>query len=138
MKVCDRNFTTVSEFSATLTNNHVIVISLHTSLKELEDEINNPDSILNRTGAGKKKEVTLLVKNCERVLQQLNKKLIKYKSLGTASKRTFDRLRWSAENLQEIREKILAYTSSLTLFLTTLGTGSLGRIEKKLETHAPK
>jgi hypothetical protein len=106
---------------------------LHTAIKELEDEIENPDSILNRTGAGKKSELGLLVKNCNGVLQQLNKKLIKYKSLGSASKRTWDRLRWGAENLQEIREKLLAHTSSLTLFLTTLGTGSLGRIEKKLD-----
>ena len=67
------------------------------------------------------------------MLQQLNKKLIKYKSLGSATRRTWDRLKWSAENLQEIREKLLAHTSTLTLFLTTLGTGSLGRIEKKLD-----
>lgn len=106
---------------------------MHTALKELEDEIENPDSILNRTGAGKKAELGLLVKNCTGVLQQLNKLLTKYKSLGTTSKRTWDRLRWGAENLQDIREKLLTHTSSLTLFLTTLGTGSLGRIEKKLD-----
>jgi hypothetical protein len=109
------------------------VISLHTVLKELEDETNNPDSILNRTGAGKKKELSILTKNCNSVLQQLNKLLIKYKSLGSTRQRTWDRLKWGKENLQEIREKILTHTSSLTLFLTTLGTGSLGRIEKKLD-----
>ena len=117
--------TTRSESSA--------VIALHTAIKELEDEIENPDSILNRTGAGKKAELGILVKNCAGVLQQLNKLLTKYKSLGTTTKRTWDRLRWGAENLQDIREKLLTHTSSLTLFLTTLGTGSLGRIEKKLD-----
>jgi hypothetical protein len=66
------------------------------------------------------------------VLRQLNQLLIKYKSLGTRSKRTWDRVRFGAENLQEIRDKLTVHTSSLTLFLTTLGTGSLGRIEKKL------
>ena len=110
-----------------------VVVALHTAIKELEDEIENPDSILNRTGAGKKDELGLLVKNCMGVLQQLNKLLIKYKSLGTTSKRAWDRLRWGTENLQEIREKLMMHTSSLTLFLTTLGTGSLGRIEKKLD-----
>jgi DnaJ family protein B protein 4 len=109
------------------------VISLHTALKELEDEIENPDSIFNRTGAGKRKELGILVQNCKGVLQQLNKLLTKYKSLGTGSKRAWDRLRWGTENLAEIREKIMSHTSSLTLFLTTLGTGSLGRIEKKLD-----
>jgi hypothetical protein len=111
----------------------VTVISLHTAIKELEDEIENPDSIFNRTGAGKKKELGVLVQNCNGVLQRLNKLLIKYKSLGTGSKRAWDRLRWGTENLAEIREKIMSHTSSLNLFLTTLGTGSLGRIEKKLD-----
>lgn len=73
------------------------------------------------------------MQNCNGVLQQLSKLLIKYKSLGTASKKAWDRLRFGTENLQEIREKIMNHTSSLTLFLTTLGTGSLGRIEKKLD-----
>jgi hypothetical protein len=67
------------------------------------------------------------------VLQQLNKLLIKYQSLGSTRQRTWDRLKWGKENLQEMREKILTHTSSLNLFLATLGTGSLGRIEKKLD-----
>ena len=111
----------------------LIVISLHTVLKQLDDEFENPDSILNRTGASKSKELGLLAQSCNGALQQLNKLLIKYKSLGTKSKRAWDLLRWVTENLTEIREKIISHTSSLTLCLTTLGTGSLGRIEKKLD-----
>jgi hypothetical protein len=109
------------------------VIALHTVLKELEDELENPDSILNRSGASKASELNLLVRNCRSVLQNLNKLLIKYKSLGTSSKKTWDRIQFGTENLSEIREKLMSHTSSLTLFLTTLGTGSLGRIEKKLD-----
>jgi hypothetical protein len=112
------------------------VIALHTAIKELEDEVENPDSILNRTdhtGASKLSELELLVKNCKGALQQLNKLLIKYNSLGTSSRRTFDVLRFGAENLSEIREKLMTHTSSLALFLTTLGTGSLGRVERKLD-----
>jgi hypothetical protein len=89
--------------------------------------------MFNRSGVGKKKELTMLVKNCNGVLQQLNNLLTKYESLGTTSKRTWDRLKRGTENLSEIREKIMSHTSSMTLFLTTLGTGSLGRIEKKLD-----
>jgi hypothetical protein len=111
------------------------VISLHTAIKELQDEAENPDSIFNRTGARKKKELAALVQNCNGVLQRLYNLLIKYKSLGTGSKQTWDRLRWGTEqdNLTGIREKLMNHTSSLTLFLTTLGAGSLGRIEKKLD-----
>jgi hypothetical protein len=74
-----------------------------------------------------------MVRNCMAVLQQLYKLLVKYKSLGTPSKRTWDRVGFGIEKLQEIREKLMMHTSSLTLYLTTLGTGSLGRIEKKLD-----
>jgi hypothetical protein len=109
------------------------VIALHTAIKELQDEIENPDSILNHSNAGKRNELGVLLRNCSSVLQQLNKLLIKYKSLGTTSKRTWDRLMWGKENLAEIREKLMMHTSTLTLFLTTLGTRSLGRIEKKLD-----
>jgi hypothetical protein len=109
------------------------VIALHTVLKELEDELENPDSILNRSGASKASELNILVRNCRSVLQSLNKLLIRYKSLGTSSKKTWDRVQFGTENLSDIREKLMSHTSSLTLFLTTLGTGSLGRIEKKLD-----
>jgi len=40
------------------------VNSLCTAIKELTDEIDNPDSILNRTGASKKKELIRQGKNC--------------------------------------------------------------------------
>ena len=86
------------------TNICPLVIALWTAIKELEDEMENPDSILNRTGAVKKNELGIMVKNCSEVLQQLNTLLVKYKSLGTTSKRTWNRLRWGPENLQDIRE----------------------------------
>ncbi len=106
---------------------------MHTATKELEDEIESPDSIFNRTGAGKKTEQWLLIRNCNSVLKKVNNLLIKYKSLGTGSKKTWDRLKWGSVDLSGIRENLMAHTSSLTLFLTTLRIGSLGRIEKKLD-----
>jgi hypothetical protein len=53
---------------------------LHTAIKELQDEIENPDSILNRTDAGKKVELGVLVKNCSGALEQLNQ--LSRKDLG--------------------------------------------------------
>lgn len=81
----------------------------------------------------KKGEIYVLVHNCNAVLQQLSKLVAKYKSLGTNRKRTWDSVRFRSENLQDMREKLMMHTSSLTLFLATLGTSSLGRIEKKLD-----
>lgn len=110
-----------------------VVIALHTVLKELEDEVDNPDSVFNRTGAVKKQELGLLGENCQSVLLSLNKLLIKHGSLGTDSKRTWDRIKFAAGNLQDIRNDLMVHKSYLTLYLTTLNTGSLGRIEKKLD-----
>ena len=110
-----------------------VVIALHTVLKELEDEVDNPDSVFNRTGAVKRQELGLLGENCQSVLLSLNKLLIKHGSLGTDSKRTWDRIKFAAGNLQDIRNDLMVHKSYLTLYLTTLNTGSLGRIEKKLD-----
>ena len=57
-----------SSQSESSTDECAIVIALHTAIKELEDEIENPNSILNRTGANKKTELGILVKNCNGVL----------------------------------------------------------------------
>lgn len=74
-----------------------------------------------------------LVRHCQTVLQQLQRLVTKYKSLGTNHKRTWDRVKFGTEGLQDIREKLTFHTSAIQLFLTTLGTGSLSRIESKLE-----
>lgn len=67
------------------------------------------------------------------VLLQLQRLVTRYKSLGTNQKRTWDRIKFGTEGIHDIREKLTFHTSAIQLFLNTLGTGSLGRIEKKLE-----
>lgn len=108
------------------------VYALHAALKELQEEIDHPDSIFSRSDA-RKKELTEVVQNCHSILQRLDNLLKKYTFDGTKSKRAWDRLRWGKENLPEIKEKIRSNTSALNLFLTTLSSGSLRRIETKLE-----
>ena len=112
------------------------VLSLHAAIRELQDEVDNKDSILNRAGVGRKQELDGLMRNCSDVLGQLEQLLTRYRSLGTKQKRTWDRVKFGSEGLQEIRSKLMFHTSALTLFLTSLGTGSLGRIEKKLDDLA--
>jgi hypothetical protein len=109
------------------------VITLHTGIKELEDEATDPDSILNRTGIGRKKELETLLQNCMTVLRQLQRLVGRYKSLGTNQKKAWDLVRFGTEGVGAIREKLTFHAAGITLFLTSLGTGSLGRIEKKLD-----
>lgn len=112
------------------------VLSIHTALRELEDETQNEDSILNRAGKGRQKELDNIVQNCTEVLRQLETLVTKYRSLGTSQRKVWDRVKFGDEGIQVIRNKLVLHTSTLTLFLTSLGTGSLGRIEKKLDDIA--
>ena len=112
------------------------VISLHTSLRELQDECEDKDSILNSNQEDKKRTLNVLVQNCIEVLKELQQLLTRYRSLGTNQKRAWDRVKFGSEGIQEIRNKLMFHTSSLTLFLTTLETTSLRRMEKKIDDLA--
>ena len=109
------------------------VITLHTTIKELEEDARNPDSLLNREGTGRKSEIESLLRSCMTVLRELQRLVNRYKSLGTNHKRAWDRVKFGTEGIQSIREKLTFHTASITLFLTSLGTSALGRIEKKLD-----
>ena len=108
------------------------MISLHTALKELEDEAATPGSLLLRAGTEKSNQVQELLETCKTILSELEKLLSKYKSLGTRHKRKWDIIRFGTEGLGELRIKIAFHTSAINLFLTTLSTSSLGRIECSL------
>jgi hypothetical protein len=112
------------------------VLSILTALRELEDEAQNEDSILDRAGKGRQKELNNIVQNCTQVLQQLESLVTRYRSLGTSQKKVWDRVKFGDEGIQVIRNQLVLHNTTLTLFLTSLGTGSLGRIEKKLDDIA--
>lgn len=79
------------------------VIALHTCIKELEEDARNPVSLLNRKGKGKKKDI--LLRNCVTVLRELQQLVKKYRSLGTYSKRAWDRIRFGSEATEIITRK---------------------------------
>ena len=105
-------------------------------MPELQDEVENEDSILNKAATGKKNELPILVRNCTDVLQQLQQLLVRYRSLGTHQKRTWDRIKFGSAGVREIRSKLIFHTSALTMFMINVGTSSLSRIEKKLDDLA--
>ena len=109
------------------------VITLHTGIKELEEDACNPDSLLNRVGKSRKSELETLLQSCMTVLRQLQRLVTRYQNLGTNHKRVWDRVKFGTEGIQNIREKLTFHAASITLFLTSLGTGALGGIERKLD-----
>ena len=108
------------------------MIEAKRGIKELEDEAATPGSLLLRAGSDKSNQVQELLQTCKTILLELEKLLSKYKSLGTRHKRKWDIIRFGIEGLGELRIKIAFHTSAVNLFLTTLSTSSLGRIECSL------
>jgi hypothetical protein len=107
--------------------------SLHINLKNLADEVGNPKSILNRRGAAMQDEFTHILENTQTSLKDLEEMVLKYRSLGTMERRTWDRLRFRLKDLNTIRQKLAYHTAQIKLFLNNLMIDSLGRIESLLE-----
>ncbi|KAL9065282.1 MAG: hypothetical protein Q9157_007529, partial [Trypethelium eluteriae] len=108
-------------------------VALHTVLHELEEEADNPKSLINRSGRGKRTELIQITSGCYNTLKELENLLIRHKSLGTGNKRLRDRIQFNNADLQHIRQSLTMNTGVLNSFLSSLNSSSLGRIERKLE-----
>jgi chromosome segregation ATPase len=109
------------------------VESLYVVLRAIEDEVDDPISPLRRDER-RAKEFTVITKRCKLVLEQLDKIVLKYSSLGTDDTRLWHRIRFPNTEVGELRGKLSCYTSALSSFLGTVGLGALGRLEKAIDT----
>ena len=89
------------------------VASLHLVLNEARETAND-------LSESKREDLRRLINGCKSVLQELEELLERYKSLGTPSKRTWDRLRWGNGRVKDIRQRLISSTASLTSFNTSL------------------
>ena len=88
------------------------VLSLHAVLKEAEETAFAQP--LSRT----RQENLQVVRNeCYCVLKDLEKLCKTYENLGTQGKRTWDRMKWSTENISELRLRLISNTSLLTAWI---------------------
>ena len=81
--------------------------SLLNIIGEIQDEAEDAESILNRAGHRRKQELDMLMRSCTEVLSQLQQILTRYRSLGTQEKRTWDKVKFGAEDIQAYRNKLL-------------------------------
>jgi hypothetical protein len=109
------------------------VKSLYIVLKALEDEVNDPRSPLLQHEQ-REKDFVEITASCLSVLAELDKIAVKYSSLGTNDAKLRHRLGFPNEKIRQLRGKLGFYTSALSSLLGTVGLGSLGRLEKALET----
>lgn len=89
------------------------VASLHLVLNEARETAHD-------LSGSKGEDLRGLINGCNSVLEDLEELLQKYKSLGTQSRRTWDRLRWGKGPVKDIRQRLISSTASLTTFNTSL------------------
>ena len=79
------------------------------------------ESILERQiDQSKEKELGELLHGCHNVLIDLQQLLARYRSLGTQSKRAWDRIRFGQAPIERIRSRLISNTSLLTSFRSGL------------------
>jgi hypothetical protein len=87
-------------------------LSLHALLREVEEIFSaqtlssTRQACLKRIGDG-----------CRNVLKELQSLVNKYESLGTQSKRTWDRIKWGYNDIAELRSRLSSNTLLLTAFI---------------------
>lgn len=97
------------------------LIGLHAALLQLQDDVQTPGSLLRRSGEAAINHLAGIAKGCMGPLKELEDLVAKYDRLGSKSKRTFERLKFSKENVDGIRQKLMFHTNTLDLFLSSLG-----------------
>lgn len=108
------------------------VLSLHAVSKLLQDASEDSKSLVNRATDSRKLEVSKILRICRRILDAIDNLVTKYHSLGTDKDRKWHLLR-HGNALDPLRRKLMHAVSNLNLFLNTLETTSLARIESLME-----
>lgn len=107
--------------------------TLHTTLHELQDEAQTPHSFLNRCSPQERSGLETILGNTSTSLKQVEDIITRYHSLGRKEKKTWERIKFAAEDLQVLRDKMTFHVTAIGAFMTSLSTGSLARIERVLD-----
>jgi len=112
--------------------------SLCTVLDHLKSEDANPDSLIHQAKGSRRRELKGYIKGCERHLRRINAILTKFNSLAEEERsgtQLWEKVRFSngpVKDVLEIRQKILTYTTAISMSLHLLSQGSQGRMEKMI------
>ena len=108
------------------------VLAVHTLIKELEDEADDPKSLLNRRGASRRSELMNLIENLESALRELDEIVRKRQGLARRERRIWNQLRLASEDLGSIRSKLTFHMNAINTFIASLSQGALARMEPVL------
>ncbi|KAM5432310.1 hypothetical protein McanMca71_007891 [Microsporum canis] len=107
--------------------------TLYLILKEIECEAQDPNSILNRHGRGQHAYLYTAVANIKPTLQELEGLATKYRALGRSDKRTWDRIKFAAEQVADLRAKLSYHITAIGVLRNGISSMAIVRIERILE-----
>ena len=88
------------------------VLSLHAVLKEAEETV-----FAQHLSPTQQERLKAVGDGCQHVLKDLDDLCQKYQSLGTQSKRTWDRMKWGTEDIAELRARLTSNTVLLATWI---------------------
>lgn len=88
------------------------VLSLHAVLKEVEETLTGQ-----KLSSARQARLGTITSGCGSLLEDIEAVVKKYESLGTQSKRTWDRLNWDSEQISQLRARLTSNTVLLSAFL---------------------
>lgn len=111
---------------------------LHIVLRRFEHECTKPDSPINKPGDPCREELESIVTGCEKVLCRLDSILRKYNTLSVrerSGRRLWHSFRFGNKYvyIRDLRSKLSYYTSTITLFLNMVSSGTIGRVEQQMD-----
>ena len=106
--------------------------TIHTLIKELQDEAIDPQSLLNVRGAPRKQELMVLMNNLEESLKELDEIVRKYQGLTRRERRIWNQLRLATEDLEANRSKLIFHVTAIHAFTSSLSRRNLVQIETAL------
>ncbi|KAG8525612.1 uncharacterized protein KY384_009256, partial [Bacidia gigantensis] len=111
--------------------------SLSYAISLLQDDAKDPRSILNRKGESRKQDLSDIMDNCARALQDLESLVEKHSKLQNAEAgrlvRMWDAYQVGSTDLDSIRGRLTFHVSTINTFLTSLEGSTLSRMERKLD-----
>lgn len=123
------------------------VRALHTVLRHLKIEVEDPESALNRDASVWGRQLAPIIGDCDFTLRQLDELLMKYGRLAinngggnspTSTRVLWERMKFGSnemDTLGGIRVKLISHKTSLTQFLDTIQLRQSGKMATTLDNH---
>ena len=102
------------------------VLALHVVLKQIEENLPSLTSV-------EKDQLNMVTRGCANTLKDLQNLIKKYESLGTSTRRTWDRLNWGRENVTDLRVRLMSNITLLNTFWNTSQCFVASKLDKLRE-----